>query len=134
MSATDSAITNPNDGNTDDKAEAYRAIFTGAILATYVAVIIFAMVVSSKAPTLDAQGKTLVDPFANVKDLLTGIGAVATLVLGYWFGAAGKAQAETVAAQTQGALTAAIAATPDGQTLDMPGLQKKFPKAFGLKG
>ena len=133
MSATEGDIKNTNDGNTDDKSETYRAIFTGAIVATYVAVIIFAMVLSSKAPTLDAQGKTLVDPFANVKDLLTGIGAVATLVLGYWFGAAGKAQAESVAAQTQGALTVAIAATPDGQTLDMPGLQKQFPKAFGLK-
>jgi hypothetical protein len=133
MTPTDSAITNPNDGNTDNKAETYRAIFTGAILATYVVVIIFAMVLSSKAPTLDGQGKTLLDPFANAKDLLTGVASVATLVLGYWFGAAGKAQAESVAAQTQGALTVAIAATPDGQTLDMPGLQKQFPKAFGLK-
>jgi hypothetical protein len=133
MSATDSAITNPNDGNTDSKAETYRAVFTGAILATYVVVIIFAMVLSSKAPTLDAHGKTLLDPYANAKDLLTGVASVATLVLGYWFGAAGKAQAESVAAQTQGALTVAIAATPDGQTLDMPGLTKQFPKAFGLK-
>jgi hypothetical protein len=121
-------------GKREYRSEMYRALFTAAILLTYVAVVALAMVAYKTAPQLDADGKVLVDPFANAKDLLTGVAAVATLALGYWFGAAGKDAAQETASQAQGALSVAVASTPGDGKLDMKDLQQRFPKAFGQKG
>ncbi len=121
-------------GKRESRSEMYRALFTAAILLTYVAVVALAMVAYKTPPQLDANGNVLVDPFANVKDLLTGVAAVATLALGYWFGAAGKDAAQETAAQAQGALSVAVASAPGDGKLDMKDLQQRFPKAFGQKG
>src|SRR5262245_2336795 len=44
------------------------------------------------APTIDAQGKIVVDKFQRAKDILLVVLPLVTSALGYWFGAQGKEQ------------------------------------------
>ena len=45
-------------------------------------------------PTNDKAGKLLFDPFQRSKDILLAVMPLPTVALGYWFGAAGKQEAE----------------------------------------
>jgi hypothetical protein len=83
------------------------------------------------APTIDAQGKVVVDKFQRAKDILLVVLPLVTSALGYWFGAQGKEQEQERAESARSQLEAVVSASTD------PGLLQKarsqYPDAFGLR-
>lgn len=121
-----------------DPAQLFRMVLTGALVVLFTIAVVVTLA-NVAAPIMYASdGKVLAQPFSNAKDILTVLGATLSLVLGYWFGAAGKARSDAAAdaATTQSQqLTFALAQlSRSASAQDIEAARRQFPDAFAGSG
>jgi hypothetical protein len=80
------------------------------------------------APTMDAQGKVLVDKFQRAKDILLVVLPLVTSALGYWFGAQGKEHEQERAESARDQLDAVVQASTEPNLLQKA--RNNYPDAF----
>jgi hypothetical protein len=87
-------------------------------------------------PTRDSDGNVL-DTYQRAKDILLVVLPLLTTALGYWFGAAGRENAEakaryamTEASRSQQRLEGVLGSSSDQELLSKA--QELYPEAFGL--
>jgi hypothetical protein len=78
-------------------------------------------------PQRDDQGN-IVDRYQRGKDILLVVLPLLTIALGYWFGAAGKKEAEEKAEKTQQKLNGVLDSTTETNLLAQA--KEKYPQAF----
>jgi hypothetical protein len=92
----------------------------------------------SVAPSLDPEGTVIFDQYQRSKDVLLIVIPLVTTVLGYWFGAAGKAKAEENADKAQAKADQAEKKVQgildsSSQTGLLELARQQYPDAFGLR-
>lgn len=120
-----------------EKAAMYiRAVLTGILflITTYWLLEVAGQI--SSVPRWDAQGHVL-DTYQRAKDVLLVVLPLLTTALGYWFGAAGRENAEAKAVQamsearrTQQKLEGVLGSSREQDLLSKA--QALYPDAFGL--